>query len=83
MVRPLAKVPSSIPSKVDSCEKSIVNALKVMAFLRVLRFLPQGMLTGWDHGRTGRGNGGGGAVAPPICWPNKASRAISASKSGK
>ena len=34
------------------------------------------------HGRTGRG-GGGGAVAPPIYWANKASRAISASKSGK
>ena len=35
------------------------------------------------HGRTGRGEGGGGGGSPPICWTNKASRAISASKSGK
>ena len=34
-----------------------------------------------NHGRTGRGGGGAeGAAAPPVCWANKASRAIFASQ---
>ena len=39
-----------ITSVITSCEMSIVNALpKVVGFLRVLRFPPQAMLTGWDR----------------------------------
>ena len=34
-----------------------------------------------SHGRTRRGGGGGGG-SPPVCWANKASRAIFASQSG-